>query len=251
MSAKYSPIAPLPLLWQLHERGILGNYLLLLAHEVLAEPLGYSDLVAQLESPCHIIMDNGVVELGEGLNVVDVVEAANYVDADCIIMPDVLGSFIETQKQVMAQIIALRNSGFDIMKVPQGSNVGELVLCVDWIREYLPPIRKEPDYWGIPRWVANEMGSRIPIIQYINAVCDNPVIHLLGTSQNQQDDLRCTKLPGVIGIDSANPLVMGFAGKMLEVGHTYVHMDRGSFFKQKQITGCVESNVRWMHNACS
>lgn len=253
--SKYSPIAPLPILQELHTNDLLGNYLLLLVHEVLKDPRGYIDLIDEIENtgdnPRFVVIDNGLIELGEALSMVDVIEAAALVEADCIIVPDVLGDFPATQKAVMEQVSILRNSGFPLMKVPQGSDIGQIVQCTDWLREYLATPNGDPDYWGIPRWIANEMWSRIPIVQYINASNANPKIHLLGMSSHLEGDLRCLTMPNVMGIDSANPLVMGFAGKMIEVRHTYTHMIRGDFFEQTHLGGCVVDNVQWMHNACN
>ncbi len=252
--SKYSPIGPLPLLQQLHEHNLLGNYLLLLAHEVLKDPRGYIDLIDEIENtdenPRFVVMDNGVIELDEALSVLEVVEAACYVGANCIIMPDVLGDFPATQKKVMEQISALRNCGFPIMKVPQGSNVGELVQCTDWLRDYLKPPNGDPDYWGIPRWVANNMGSRIPIVQYINACNPKPRIHLLGMSNDLKDDLRCLTMPSVVGIDSANPIVNGQAGRSI-TGIAYKHMDRGDLWEQTELTASTLYNVEFMQNAGS
>lgn len=251
--SKYSPIGPLPLLRQLHERNLLGNYLLLLAHEVLKDPRGYIDLVDELKNteddPYFVVMDNGVIELDEALNAVDVIEAASLVQANCIIMPDVLGDFLGTQKRVMEQINILRNCGFSIMKVPQGSNVGELVQCTDWLREYLKPPNGEHDYWGIPRWIANNMRSRIPIVQYINAITDKPRIHLLGMSDELKDDLRCLTMPNVTGIDSANPLVLGLAGYTIANRPYSTHMSRGELWECTELTPAAISNVEFMQNA--
>ncbi len=251
--ARYSPIAPLPLLEQLHEKEILGNYLLLLAHDVLEFPRGYIDLVDHIDvmedsypKERFIIMDNSVVELYQAMPIDRVLEAANLVEADCIMTPDALGDFKATQKLVMESASVLRNCDFDLMKVPQGSNVGELVQCVDWLREYLMAPNGGPDLWGIPRWVANEIGSRIPIIQYINAKCDDPKIHLLGMSKNLDDDMRCTKLPGVMGIDSANPIVVGLAGLKMRLGD-WAHMHRGNYWGCTELRVDAIHNVEWMH----
>ena len=247
--AKYSPIAPLPLLLELQANKALGSYLLLLAHDVLANPSGYIELVDNMHREVivpHIIMDNGVVELGEALNLVEVIEAANLVEATSVVMPDVLGDFVATQKRVMEQIQVMRNSEIPVMKVPQGSNNTELVQCVDWLTEYFPVSEGIPDYWGIPRWIANDMGSRIPLIQYINAKCTDPKIHLLGMSKWPFDDMRCTKLPGVMGIDSANPIVLGLAGVSMSKG-PITHMERGNYWECTELHSEAQANVEWMH----
>jgi len=252
-NCRYSPVAPLPLLRQLQERDLLGNYLLFLAHDVLEHPQEYSDLVANLGNDEHaypkdkfIIMDNGVIELGTPLSAPEIQDAAHIVYADTPIMPDFLGSFEETQKRV---IVASTNIDSSWMRVPQGSNLREVVSCIDWLHSYLPVADGEPEYWGVPRWITNQMGSRIPIVQYINHICANPKIHLLGMSTNMQDDLRCCTLPDVIGIDSANPLTLGIAGINITVGHSYGHPERGNYWDATKLWDQSANNVAWMHDA--
>ncbi len=256
MPARYSPIAPLPLLEQLHDNQILGNYLLLLAHDVLEHPRGYIDLIDALEpiSPHHIdhgeqfiIMDNGVIELGHALPVTEVIEAANLIDADCIIIPDVLGDFVGTQKLVVSQSSVLRNSGFPLMKLPQGKNLTELISCADWMRSYLPVPKGDPDYWGVPRWISNKLGTRASMVYYIGMRDPDPKIHLLGMSRNLDDDMFCTTMRGVMGVDSANPLVVGYAGLSMTTGH-YRHIDRGNLWQITELRDQVVENVEWMHN---
>lgn len=250
MPVKYSPIAPLTLLEQMHDKEILGNYLLLLAHEVLEFPRGYIDLVDSLENtgenPRFIIMDNGVVELGKALPVLKVIDAANLVEADCIITPDSLGAFRATQKLVIEQSAELRNSGFPLMKVPQGDNLPELIQCADWLRDYLQAPNGDPDYWGIPRWIANELGSRVPMTHYLGMRTPNVQIHLLGMSKHLNDDLYCTTMPGVTGIDSANPLVLGLCGGSMS-SPIYGHMERGNYWQCRELHSLARDNVEWMH----
>ncbi len=254
MSARYSPIGPLPILWELHHKGILGNYLLLLAHEVLAHPRDYIDLAESLENtkqnPRFIIMDNGVIECGKALTALDVIEAANFVEADCIITPDVLGDFPETQKLVMSQITELRNSGFPLMKVPQGKNFDELIRCADWLNEYLPTNSPDPSLWGIPRWVANQLGTRKGLINYIDSINGLCEMHLLGMSKSLANDALCAQLPNVIGIDSANPIVMGLARLSMRQGE-WKHIDRGNYWECKELHTYAAENVEFMHNGLS
>jgi hypothetical protein len=235
---------------QLHDKGQLGNYLLLLAHEVLEHPRGYIDLVDSLEnteeSPRFVIMDNGVIETGAALPVIDVVEAANLVEADCIVNPDVLGDFQATQKLVISQSTELRNSGFPLMRIPQGEDLTELIQCVDWMRGYLET-PWDSDYWGVPRWVSNELGTRASLVYYIGMRAPRQSIHLLGMSRNFDDDMFCTTMEGVMGIDSANPLVMGYAGIDLGSGR-YRHIKRGNFWQITELRDQVIENVEWMHD---
>ena len=261
MHARYSPIAPITLLEELLKaeikvkvgNSILGNYLLLLSHDVLKHPERYEELVLEVRyrydskkglshQETFIIMDNSVVELGKAMDFDDVVEAACVVEADCIMTPDVLGSAAETQDLCTKYMSQLRSScGFPLMRVPQGKDNAELVQCVDWIRQNLPADEGKPEYWGVPRWITNKIGSRIPITQYITMTGENVHTHLLGMSQNYVDDCRCAKLDDVMGIDSANPLVMGYMH--LPVRKKWIHMDRGNYWDIKHIDLLALANM--------
>lgn len=252
MTVRYSPIGPLPVLRQLQELGLLGNYLLLLAHEVLKEPRGYIDLVDAIistpEDPRFIIMDNGVIERGAPVNVGDLLEAANLVEADCVVTPDVIGDASATKKLIMDQGHIVSRA-FPLMRIPQGTCHADVFACIDWLNDRLPS-NGGLSYWGVPRWFTNALTSRSPAIDHINEVCPKAQIHLLGMSTNLQDDQRCLLRPNIIGIDSANPIVMGLMNMKMHQG-LWTHMDRGNYWDCKQIHSAVVANVEFMHNALS
>lgn len=258
MDARYSPVAPIALLENLfaHEevidKLIVGHYLLLLTHDVLNYPGRYKALIERVRrryesgGDTFIIMDNSVVELGEAMDVSDVISAAHVVNAECIMTPDVLGDAEATKKLVAEQANQLLTCNFPLMRVPQGKDNAELIKCVDWLDTYLPSPRWAPSYWGIPRWVTNELGSRIPIITHISTGMHNSKIHLLGTSNNYEDDCRCCWMPKVMGIDSANPLVMGYAG--FDIMDGWMHMQRGNYWDLSRIDPKVLANLAAMRN---
>ena len=251
MSVRYSPIAPLPLLEQLQGQGILGNYLLLLAHEVLKDPQGYCELIDGLENteenPRFIIMDNGVIERGSPVSTGDILEAANLVEANCVALPDVVGNAPATKKLVMDQG-NLISRDFPPMRIPQGACLQDLFECVGWLNTVHPAHGNDSSYWGVPRWITNTLTSRGPVIDLINDVCPKAQIHLLGMSQHLKDDQRCLMKPNVIGIDSANPIVMGLAGMRMRQGD-WTHMDRGGYWDHGVLHTEAIENVEFMHNA--
>ncbi len=262
MTARFSPIAPITLLEKMYEleaspgspSPILGDYLLLLAHEVLNTPYRYEELITKVRAlwgtpeDAFIIMDNSVVELGAAMDIDDVIEAASVVEADCIMCPDVLGEMASTKQLIAEQAGRLLTCNFPLMRVPQGKHHEELVQCVDWIHSYLPAGEGNPEYWGIPRCITNESGSRGPIVQYINTITDKARIHLLGMSYNYFDDCASAMLPNVMGIDSANPLVLGYANCNMK--HTkWSHPDRGNYWKYTYLNQLVLTNIEAVRRA--
>lgn len=250
MSCRYSPIGPIKILQELQDAGHLKNYLLLLAHDVIEHE---ADYVFLLDDICgaadpHIILDNGVIELGKAMSFEQVLEAADIIIPACVIMPDVIGDFQATQRAVEAEMPHIENCEYPVMKVPQGSDLSEVVRCVEWLVEAVPLHTREKDYWGVPRWITNKLGSRAPIIEYINRICPEPAIHLLGMSDNWTDDMVSAHMPNVIGIDSANPVVLGLMEHRMETDK-YRHLPRGDYWKMSEITGKVLENIVYVREA--
>lgn len=254
--ARYSPIAPIALLEEMQEKKILGNYILLLAHDVLKEPIRYENLILNMrdfdneEDDSFVIMDNSVVELGQAMYAEDVVEAACVVEANCIMTPDSLGGFDATVALIEDQAATLETCNFPLMRVPQGATYEELEQCVAWIHDYLPAEDNKPEYWGIPRWITNELKSRAEVICYISSTIPRAQIHLLGMSNSYLDDTMCAVHPQVMGIDSANPVVMGQDG-MDMIHQPWIHMTRGNYWDDIELARTAILNVEHMHNAVS
>ena len=254
MTCRYSPVGPIKILEQIQEADALGNYLLLVAHDVLADDIGYSLLLDDMHNPNDadefIIMDNGVIELGEAMPFDDVMGAAEIVLPDCIVMPDILGEFTATRKLMESQSKAIVDCPFPLMKVPQGSDLSQIVACIDWLHEEIHPMWPLKNYWGIPRWIANKFETRAPVIDYINRLgaAPAPQIHLLGMSDYWGDDLLCAILTNVMGIDSANPIVRGLGGIHMETAKP-AHVPRGDYWRTLYINGCVLENIAYVREA--
>lgn len=250
---KYSPIAPIGLLQQLHDDRLLDNYLLLLAHDVLEHDQAYLKLIEEWEEtslqPTTIIMDNGTIENGAPVSLEDLMEAAALVDANVVVGPDVVGDYEETKKLMMEQGDIIRGS-YKMMLIPQGETLEMACECVRWMDERFPT--PEEQWWGIPRWMANDFGTRQGVITYINNYARGSgeiKIHLLGMSEDLDDDLRCAKTLSVVGIDSANPMVLGYLHESIEDPQRPKHPERGDYWSSDYLHPLMSDNVRWVHNA--
>lgn len=204
--ARFAPVVPLSIARMLQEQGALGDYHLLLAHDVLAHPKEYQEIYGG--KGYDIIMDNSLIELGHPLPMVEVLEAAEIVGAQKFVFPDTLGDFRSTYDKVSKAL----DEWYDIpgdfaevvkpVAVVQGNNYEECVRCLE---QYIN--------WGIenisiPRVLVEKLGTRTEILMKALERGFSS-IHLLGFSDDVLDDITCARLPGVSGIDSAVPVRAG------------------------------------------
>lgn len=255
MRALYSPIAPIHLLLQLQERNLIKPYLLLLAHDILEHPNAYEDFLHVWRSEAAIegtdtflILDNGVIERGSPVSCEELLTAAEIVQANVVVGPDVVGNFHETKKLMIDQAGTIKHS-YPMMYIPQGNSLSEIRQCIDWYMAKYPEIAVQGAYWGVPRWIANELGSRGPIVHYILSHDPRAQVHLLGMSRFVSDDIACARNPNVMGIDSANPMVMGLNDYSMDIG--YAHHERELYWYHAELKELMAYNVQWMHDALS
>lgn len=211
--ARFAPVVPLSLAALLKERGALGSYHLLLAHDVLENPKVYREIYSN--QGFDIIMDNSLIELGYPLPVNEVLEAAEIVGAQKFVLPDTLGNYTATKEQVeegIGEWQAIKNN-FSInctpLAVVQGSTWHECIRCLLDYKEWDLSI-------SIPRVLTEVLKSRIPLaLKAAEMGFQN--IHLLGFSEDILDDLACARMTGVAGIDSAVPVRAGVACLPMEI----------------------------------
>lgn len=233
MNPYYSPIVGLEAMQQLHEQKCLGNYLLVLAHDILEHKSGYKEFFQQLhndfQGKMFIIVDNSAIELGDALPAKYLSAAANIVNASCIVLPDILNNAEDTIKASIMGSRSLRHTSdlgdLSFMVVPQGDSIPQLHWCIQQL-SLIPNVK----YWGIPRSISNIFGSREvlkEILGYQHVGPSGPRIHMLGMSSNLFDDIWCTSYPNVMGIDSANPIVVGLKNvSIIDDINSYRHTSR-------------------------
>ena len=121
-AARYAPIGPIEFFEYQLANGVLGDYNLLLAHDVLRFPNRYANVFTYRNANHIVILDNGVVELGEPLNVRSLIRAADIVRADVVCLPDALNDIHHTIRlcnTAEAEALAKINR-FRLMAIPQG-----------------------------------------------------------------------------------------------------------------------------------
>ena len=200
LTGKFAPVAPLPIYEQLLEAGVLGGYHLLIATEVAKDPETWREfwLTASDPEPVFIILDNGLIETGASADFGLIRDACDAVEPSCVVLPDVLGNFNSTLKASSQALAKFRTLDIPLMGVVQGTTVEEVAALIKFY------LAADVDFISIPRVMVEHFGTRRWLVE--RARWTGTPIHLLGWSENIKDDLQCTAMEGVMGIDSAVPI---------------------------------------------
>lgn len=243
--SRFAPVAPIQLMEELLNAGAhhLGNYHLLLAHDVVGkhEP-HYEAVFGELRRRLShtIIMDNSVVELGEAVELSMIIEAAHIVKAHVLCIPDGYGSGGRTTALLNKHANKLSDLHMDIMFIPQGPGLDEFVKCMESSLVF-PFIT----WWGIPRIAVDWIGTRTSLIELAKILAPNRQIHMLGFSNDVIDDFRCLRrFPDVQGIDSAVPLRAGQKSDLFRLSNSD-YGKRGDFWENPgKLTSITKENLR-------
>lgn len=226
---KFAPVCPIHIYEHLAECGpeYLGDYFLLLAHDVLANQKRYEAFFKGKNYT--IIMDNSVIELGDACDARTLLEAAQTVDATCVAIPDVLQQGEATFQRAGAFLdewVGMKKEReFGLMYIPQGKDTYDFLQCID---AGLHEFGHMFDWIGVAR---NTTGRIFPSRKQVMSLCwalamkyslvrkrQIQKFHLLGFSEDMQDDVdTCFEWArSVLGIDSAVPLRLGSQGKEIK-----------------------------------
>jgi len=198
--------------------GHLGNYHLLLAHDVYANPHAYASIFRRDVEDLYIIMDNSLIELGYPAPMEQMREACKTVRADIVVLPDYLGELEMTLEasEKYAKQYNLNDIG-PLMGVPQGKNYTEIMGCATELAGI-----ENVQALGIPRHITevgiNGAHSRWGIVEALSNEHPDMDLHLLGFSDYTEDDFKCARHPSVMGIDSAAPVRLGLMGERADNG---------------------------------
>ena len=224
---KFAPVVPLRIAQAMDDISILGDYHLLLAHDVVAQGGMYHTLYRGKRGR-HIIMDNSVVELGRSVPAKMLHDAVNRVNADVLALPDVLNNRQETLESSFDALTELTSlwaadsraglgwtgrSEPQYMFLPQGEDTAQWLKCL--IEFAKSPSSRYIRWVGIPRVYHQALGgSRVDAIEFVRMYCPDKFIHLFGMSDNVYDDIKSARYgarayPGIVkGMDSAVPVRM-------------------------------------------
>lgn len=153
------------------------------------------------------ILDNGEAE-GITTPPIRLLNLAHEVEADEIVVPDVIGSFWETVDRVrdFFKIAPKNNDDFKYMGVVQGHDLASILSCVYYYAD-MPWITT----LGIPRWITKlHKMQRITLIEGLKTgdLFDRFEIHALGASPWIREVVALSET-GIRGMDTSLPVVLG------------------------------------------
>lgn len=155
------------------------NYHMALTHLVLKYPKYAEFYKKKKEQGDYVILDNSLIELDEALDVSVVLEAANLINPDEIVLPDAFLSKDNTIEAVTEALDYLKDvdHNYKLQAVCHGENAIEWQRCFHILEEM-----REIDCIGIPK-VTNTIfkNGRAAAVKYAmeNRINDTE-IHLLG-----------------------------------------------------------------------
>jgi hypothetical protein len=194
---------------------LLGDYHLLLAHDVLDHPVDYRCLFGERTKQMFVLLDNSLIELGYPMELDDLLEAAAIVRASVIALPDHLGDMHKTcvDSQDFYQRLLRKYGGSmancpDVTGVVQGQTIQECMYCADVLVRQCNSSR----LLCVPRVLVKTLGTRMGVCCALGVKYPGVPIHLMGFSDNILDDVSCARLPNVVGIDSAVPIRAALRG---------------------------------------
>lgn len=201
------------------------TYHMALAQYVLQDP-AYAAFYQALHKQDHFIMlDNGAAENGHSIGIENVVRAAEMIDADEIIMPDVL----DESRATIAATLAARQYVPERMRavVPQGRDWEEWQDCALALLEF-----KCRTICVAKRYEALK-GGRAYALKLIedNGWHKTYNVHLLGCYRNPLGEIRNARkvAPWVRGIDTGAPIAYAQHGAILDHSRRYSLTWNGPF----------------------
>ena len=152
---------------------IRQDYELYLAHQVLANPKQF-EFLSQEKDCSYKILDNSAYELGKGLELNKLLEAAGIIDADEIVLPDIFKSNDSFEYSLKHLIEIPADFKRKIAFVAQGSSIIDLKYNLTRIKQL-----KRVDTIMLPKW------SWAWRMDLMNVLTDtNKKIHWLGMGDN-------------------------------------------------------------------
>ncbi len=150
----------------------------------------YKEMVKNRPENCYVMLDNSIVELGESVSLQDILNAADEINADEIILRDAYPNGPKTIERIKEDIQYLKNNNligkYKIMAVCHGENLKDFEQTFKFINS-IPEI----DVIGIPKVLSKWVGERSKLA---NIFMDtNKQLHFLGAWYSLKELLNLPK----------------------------------------------------------
>lgn len=237
---QFAPVGGIQIYEGMMQKNKLGNYHLLLAHDILARPERYAKVFGDYHYTRYgrnrtVILDNSVAELGVAeADIEKIAFCANTTRASVIVLPDVYKKGPETIEscekayhewlEYLSKNLIYTDWAF--MMVPQGRTLEEFATCVEHFADTSDSRKWERiHWWGVPRNLVEVTGSREWHgsrrlgLKMCATMAPWRAIHMLGFSDSIIDDWDTVRHAGtfVRGIDSAVPLRAATVGREMSL----------------------------------
>ena len=188
MKARFAPVAPLAIQQGLELRGVMGDYHLLIASEVVKNPQEYTEFYrAWRVTPDHcVVMDNGMIETGYAGDAELLLGATRIVGAEYILLPDVPDNAEATLQIAIPVGEEMIAKGYRPTPILQGTTRKELVECIKQFAKNLEGFKG----FAIPRSINDYECRRSDIAKYLLRRFRTHSVHLLGFSSDLEDDIK-------------------------------------------------------------
>jgi hypothetical protein len=255
--ARFAPVGPPKLLRNIRgkwEDEAIGHYHLVLAHDIVENK---EDWKGTLPKESTVILDNSFVELGNSPAALETIFEAYRIlshegfDRLVIVPPETFNDPARTKEQFQEglnyfQARAIHDVEF--MYVLQAHTINQISKAAfDFWLEKIGPEWEQVKWIGIPRTITERMGTRMyAVLECLQLKLQFPDlnIHLLGFSNNIQDDIFCARMPMVEGIDSAVPLRLGQQNKEIDLHYIGDQAGpRGDYWSHEKPGLCTFPNI--------
>lgn len=108
------------------------------------------------------MLDNGTYELGEPMDIEDLLALANDLQANEIVLPDVMRNRKWTSSLTMHAVRSIKPVGMKFAAVPQGTTPADFVECY---RDFAKV--PEIDVLCFPIWLEKEFSARPQVVHYL------------------------------------------------------------------------------------
>lgn len=159
-----------------------------LTHLVMKYP-EYAEMIKNRPNNCFVMLDNSIIELGESVTLQDILDAAEKVHADEIILRDGYPYAELTRQRIKEDIDYLRKHNlttkYKIMAVLHGQNLEEFKQTFKFVNS-IPEIST----LGIPKVLCKWLPSRSRAELASIFTQTDKQIHLLGSWFNLQEEIE-------------------------------------------------------------